>query len=156
MGWSKRTRHCGRAAFLVLCALGLAVTACAWFSPASPPDEQPITFDLSDTNPDALRAAEAGRLGRPAVIFFYAEWCPVCQQVGAELDVLPQVAEGRLAVIRMNVDHNATRPFLRKYRVRGVPTFVLIDDDGTVLANVSGWPGREAIERAFGHVLASR
>ncbi|MDQ7030658.1 MAG: thioredoxin domain-containing protein [Ardenticatenia bacterium] len=158
MGWNKGIMQRGRAVVLVLSTLGLVVVACTWFAPRSASqDEPPPPLDWSsETNPAALKAAEAGRLGRPAVVFFYAEWCPVCQQAGAELQALPQVAGGRLAVIRMNVDHSASRPFLRKYRVRGVPTFVLIDDDGTVLANVSGWPGRDAIERAFVQVLASR
>ncbi len=148
----------GKRAFLwTACMLGLFVAACSFFSdtPASP--DPPTVLDLSsDTNADALKAAEAGQLGRPALVFFHADWCPICRQIRPELEALQQAYDGRLVIIRMNIDRPATRPFLKKYRVRGPPTFVLIDSDGTVLANVAGWPGREAIERAFVQVLASR
>lgn len=141
----------------LLCLAGIFVVVYGVFATSSPPTDPLASLDLSaDTNAEALKAAEAGQLGRPALVFFHADWCPVCRQIGPELEAIQHMYGGQLVVIRMNVDRDAAQPFLKKYRVRGTPTFVLIDSDGTVLANVAGWPGREAIQRAFAHVLASR
>lgn len=61
--------------------------------------------------------------------------------------------EGQVHFVRLNVDHPDTRQALRQYRVQATPTFVLIDTNGQILANVAGWPGSDQVANAFDQLL---
>ncbi len=67
---------------------------------------------------------------------------------------LEQQYEGKVKIIRMNVDNPASASAIQKYRIRGTPGFVLFDRKGKVATQVQGWPGREQIVKAFDQLLA--
>lgn len=123
---------------------------------AQPATQDNDAIDYSqETNPAALAAAESGELGQPALVFFHADWCHICERITPEVEDLQTQYDGRVAIVRMNVDHGESRPYLEKYRVRGTPTFILFDEDGTMLATVPGWPGSDRFAQAFDQVLAA-
>lgn len=67
---------------------------------------------------------------------------------------LEQRNQGKLKVIRINVDAPDTQSFLKKYNVRGTPTIVLLNRHGQVAANVPGWPGNQAVDAVVGQLIA--
>ncbi len=54
----------------------------------------------------------------------------------------------------VNVDVPEANPYLSKYNVRGTPSFVLFDAHGKVAMSFGGWPGSNAVARAFDQTLA--
>ena len=117
-------------------------------------DADPETRFLGQpTDPDGLTLAEAGQVGQPTLVWFHADWCHICQQVKPEVVNLGQEFEGKVKIVRLNVDDGASRAALQRYGVRATPTFVLLDAAGEVRGNVPGWPGYQAFVNAFNQLL---
>jgi len=102
----------------------------------------------------ALAAAEKGQLRYPALVWFYADWCSICQSIKPTVSDLEIQYADTVKIIRINVDYSSSSQALRKYRVRGTPSFVLFDHKGKVVAQTAGWPGREAITKASDQLIA--
>ncbi len=134
---------------LLLLALALLVSACSTTAEAQ---VAPVST-RGDTNPRALAAAEQGALGKPAVIFFHADWCTVCRTASPALDELAEEYDNRIALVRMDIDDAASRPAVDRYRVQATPTFVLLSAGGNVLAAISGWPGKDGMEMTLQQML---
>ena len=66
---------------------------------------------------------------------------------------LEQTYDGKVKIVRLNVDNPATASAMQKYRIRGTPGFVLFDKKGKVAAQVPGWPGREQMAKAFDQLI---
>ncbi len=62
--------------------------------------------------------------------------------------------DGKINFVRMNVDNPASRKGMQTYGVRVMPTFVLLDADGQVLANIQGYPGYNQFIQTFDRVLS--
>ena len=62
--------------------------------------------------------------------------------------------DGKVKIVRLNVDHSESRDAARRYGVRATPTFVLMDGQGQLRGNVPGWPGYQAFTNAFDQLLA--
>lgn len=137
---------------LLLLAFGLLLTACAASSQAAPVAEVPLD---GDTNVAALDAAEKGELGTPTIVFFHADWCLICQKARPSVEELAAKYEGEVAVVRMNIDDAAARAAVARYDVSSTPTFVLLSAQGTALASIPGWPGKEDMERTIAQMMAS-
>lgn len=105
------------------------------------------------SNPEGLIQAEAGVLGQPALVFFHADWCHVCEQVRPDVVQLGQQFEGQIEIIRLNVDHPQNREAMARYGVRATPTFVILGNQGELEATVPGWPGYQALVDAFNTLL---
>ncbi|HSR46960.1 MAG TPA: thioredoxin family protein [Anaerolineales bacterium] len=58
--------------------------------------------------------------------------------------------EGKMKVIRLNVQHPATRPLAEAYRFQYTPTFVLLGPDGTELWRSVGALDPEAVRDSLG------
>lgn len=67
---------------------------------------------------------------------------------------LEKTYDGKVKIIRLNVDNPASASAIQKYRIHGTPGFVLFDRKGKVSAQVPGWPGREQMARAFDQLIA--
>ncbi len=65
------------------------------------------------------------------------------------VDGLEKELEGRAAVLRVSVADSIGRQLAARYSVRAVPTFVLLDGDGSVALTHAGAPDRDEITTAL-------
>ena len=61
---------------------------------------------------------------------FYADWCGPCKMLAPELDKLADNYDGKLKVVKINVDHE--RDLAMKYSVSSIPA-LFIFKNGTLV-----------------------
>lgn len=75
----------------------------------------------------------------PVLVDFWAEWCGPCKMIAPALDELARDYDGRVKVVKVNVDHN--RSSAMKYHVRSIPMLLLFKD-GQIQATQIGAVGK--------------
>ena len=78
---------------------------------------------------DVLKAAG------PVLVDFWAPWCGPCRAVAPVLEKLAEAYQGRVEVVKMNVDENPTTS--ETYGIRSIPTIALFKG-GEVVDGVLG------------------
>ncbi len=71
----------------------------------------------------------------PTIIDFWAEWCQPCRQIAPIVKDLAKRYDGKLKIVKMNIDENPNTPGL--YGVRAIPT-VLAFKGGAVVEQITG------------------
>ncbi|UCE88554.1 MAG: thioredoxin fold domain-containing protein [Pseudomonadota bacterium] len=79
---------------------------------------------------------------RPLLVDFWAEWCPPCLQIVPALGKVITHYEGRIGLVKVEVDDGENMKLAGRYKVRGFPTIILFHR-GEELGRFSGArPGR--------------
>ena len=82
---------------------------------------------------EALLEAE-----KPVFMDFYADWCAPCKQLERETFNDPRVKEAFAGFTLLKVDCTkpdaATRAWMEKFAVTGMPTLIFLDADGKEIA----------------------
>ena len=78
----------------------------------------------------------------PVVVDFWAEWCGPCKQIGPALEELSDELEGRVKVVKVDIDQNPNSP--ARLGVRGIPALFLFKD-GEVVSTLTGARPKAAI-----------
>lgn len=73
---------------------------------------------------DATFEQEVLRSEQPVLIDLYADWCQPCKQLAPIMEELSRELEGRLRVVKIDVDHNPM--VAQSFRVQSIPMVVLI------------------------------
>jgi thioredoxin 1 len=89
------------------------------------------TTDVTDANFET----EVIQSDMPVVLDFWAEWCAPCRAISPILKQLAEDYDGKIKVVKMNIDENPATP--GKYGVRAIPT-VLAFQNGQVVEQVQG------------------
>lgn len=64
------------------------------------------------------------------LVDFWATWCPPCKYMNPIVADVAQQHAGRLKVAKVDVDHN--RELAARFKVGGIPTFVIFKDGEAV------------------------
>ncbi|WBU60043.1 thioredoxin [Paracoccus albus] len=96
---------------------------------------QPVT--------DAQFDAEVIKSDKPVIVDFWAEWCGPCKQIGPSLEELSSEYEGKVKIVKVNVDENPESP--ASMGVRGIPALFMFKD-GKVISNKIGAAPKAALK----------
>lgn len=72
----------------------------------------------------------------PVIIDFWAEWCGPCRMLAPILDQLSEEMEGKVKIVKMNIDENPETP--SKFGVRGIPTMLLFKEGKQIASKKVG------------------
>ena len=95
---------------------------------------------------DATFADEVLASPIPAIVDFWAPWCRHCQAVEPHLVAIAAEHEGRVRLVRVNVDENLA--VSGRYGVLSLPT-VMLFAKGDARVTIFGGQTRSHYERAF-------
>ncbi len=90
---------------------------------------------------DVLQASE------PVVVDFWAEWCGPCRMIAPALDEISKEMEGKVKIVKLNVDENPQTA--AKFGIRSIPT-LLFFKDGKLAAQKVGAASKSDLSRWIG------
>ena len=90
---------------------------------------------------DANFEAEVLQSKEPVVVDFWAEWCGPCRMIAPALDEISKEMEGKVKIVKMNVDENPGVP--GKFGIRSIPTLMLFKDGQLAAQKVGAAPKGE-------------
>ena len=131
--------------FTLLLIVGAAVTANA-------------QVRFSDKNLDAVRE-EAVQQNKLVFIDLYATWCGPCKSM--ERDVFSQAKVGdfmaeHFVAAKYDIEKPTGSALAKKYGVRSIPTFLIFDTEGELLAQITGGMPADEFIRTLEQVLQKR
>ena len=82
----------------------------------------------------------------PVLVDFWAAWCGPCRALAPVVDAVAEQYQGKLRVMKMDVDRNNMTP--GRYGIRGIPALLLFKD-GKVAEQIVGFVPKDTIEQAL-------
>ncbi len=89
------------------------------------------TIHLTEQNFDEALVATQGLV----MVDFWAEWCGPCRAIAPVLEELAEASEGRVTLMKVNVDENSG--LAARYDIRSIPT-ILFFKEGALVDRVVG------------------
>lgn len=85
-----------------------------------------------------------GSVCADTVLMFSAEWCKYCQIAKKDLLENKEEVAGWNVVV---VDSDESRDMVNEYKVKTLPTFIYLNDDGQEVDRVAGYKGYHRLKR---------
>ena len=83
---------------------------------------------------DATFEADVLNSSVPVLVDFWAAWCGPCKMIAPVLDDIAPEYQGKLKIVKVNVDDNQAVP--SEYGVRGIPTLMIFKNGENVATKV--------------------
>ena len=97
------------------------------------------TMHLTEQSFDEALVATQGLV----MIDFWAEWCGPCRAIAPVLEELAEASEGRVTLMKVNVDENPG--LAARYGIRSIPT-ILFFKEGALVDRVVGAAPRAVLQ----------
>jgi len=88
----------------------------------------------------------------PVLVDFWAPWCGPCKAMNPLMQELEAEYEGKMKIMKMNVDENMTVP--GNYNVMSIPTFVIFKD-GKIASQFVGARSKADMAKEMDAALAA-
>ena len=86
----------------------------------------------------------------PVLVDFWGPWCSPCRTLSPRIDELSEAYEGKVVIVKYNVDENYE--YSNKYGIRSVPT-LLFFNGGNLVKTINGAVGKPVIEEALNEIM---
>ncbi len=86
----------------------------------------------------------------PSLVDFYAPWCGPCKALAPVLDGLEKQYDGKINIIKIDVDSNPN--LANEYNIRSVPT-LLFFKDGNIISTIKGALPKQKIEETINSLI---
>jgi len=99
---------------------------------------------------DATFDTEVIKSETPVLVDFWAPWCGPCKAIAPILEEIHKEFEGRLKIVKCNVDDNPSTP--SSFGIRAIPT-LMIFKGGEKVEQIVGMVERTKLEQAINNNL---
>jgi thioredoxin 1 len=101
------------------------------------------TTDTDFTND----VSESGKL---VIVDLWAEWCGPCKMMDPVLKDIAELYNGKVKVVRINIDHNQNTPV--KFSVMNIPTLLFFKNGKEVDRVIGAVPKRQLMKKLDAHL----
>ena len=99
---------------------------------------------------DATFDAEVIKSEIPVLVDFWAPWCGPCKAIAPVLEEISKNYEGRLKIMKCNVDDNPSTP--SSFGIRAIPTLIFFKG-GENVEQIVGMVDKTKLEQAINNNL---
>jgi thioredoxin-like negative regulator of GroEL len=121
-------------AILGVCLSGLGLMAATTTATAPAEAEEPAW----ETDVDQAMKAGLAR-HRPVLLQFSASWCQYCRMMASTTLKDPSVRRDLEQFVRVAVDYDQQTNWVRRFAIRGIPAYVILNEAGEEVVQRSGF-----------------